>query len=145
MIDNQNELIKHFEGCSLSSYKCPAGKWTIGYGHTGSDVYQGLTITQREAEDLLTSDLIKFEGIIQSLVRVPLNKNQKAALVSFVFNVGDRAFKRSTLLRLLNLGEYRAAASEFRKWDKVDREPNHGLAVRRVAETELFKTETKLA
>ncbi len=145
MIDSQNELIKNFEGCSLSSYKCPAGKWTIGYGHTGSDVYQGLTITQKQAEDLLTSDLIKFEGIIQSLVRVPLNKNQKTALVSFVFNVGDRAFKRSTLLRLLNLGEYRAAASEFRKWDKVDREPNHGLALRRVAEADLFKTEIKLA
>ncbi len=68
-------LVKQFEGLSLTAYVCPAGVLTIGYGHTGADVYKGMKITQAKAEQLLASDLQKFANIVNSAVRVPLNRN----------------------------------------------------------------------
>ena len=76
-------LIKNFEGCRLTAYKCPANILTIGYGHTGSDVHTGQKITQEEAEKLLRQDLIVHCNNVSKLVKVPLNQNQFDALVSF--------------------------------------------------------------
>lgn len=131
-------LIKEFEGCKLKAYKCPAGIWTIGYGHTGPDVKENLVITNYQAGALLVGDLQKFENAIKLLVRVPLSQNQFDALVSFVYNVGPKAFQDSTLLKKLNAGDYLGAAEEFLRWDKVNGKPLAGLTKRRKAERELF-------
>ena len=135
------ELIKHFEGLFLTAYKCPAGVWTIGYGHTGlkhkdGTVYPGRKITVEQAEELLRHDLDTFEGRVSSLVTVPLNDNEFAALVSFDFNTGGLA--DSTLRRKLNAGDRSGAAAEFARWNKAAGKTLAGLTRRRTAEREMF-------
>jgi lysozyme len=132
------DLIKSFEGLSLTAYDDGTGVLTIGYGHTGSDVYSGEHITQQQAEDLLKKDLQTFETGVQKLVTVPLNPNQFAALVSFAYNVGLSALSGSTLLSLLNQGNYPGAADEFPKWDRAGGQELPGLLRRREAERSLF-------
>lgn len=136
--DNGIRLIKNFEGCRLTAYKCPAGIWTIGYGHTGSNVVQGKTITQEEAEKLLKMDLIVHCNNVSKLVKVPLNQNQFDALVSFEFNVGYGNFASSTMLKLLNQGKYTDAANQFGRWIYANKKVLPGLVKRRSAEKELF-------
>jgi len=132
-------LIKAFEGLRLESYICPAGFLTVGYGSTGEHVYPGQVITEKEAEELLRTDLWRFEDVVSCSVTVPLTDNEYAALVSFSFNVGCGAFKDSTLLRRLNDGEPkgRVFAEELPRWDKANGEPLEGLARRRKAEVDL--------
>lgn len=132
------DLIKNFEGCRLASYKCPAGVWTIGYGHTGVDVKPGHVISQEQAEKYLKMDLIVHTNNVSMLVKVPLNQNQFDALVSFEFNVGYGAFKNSTLLRLLNQGKYTDAANQFGRWVYAGKTVLPGLVKRRAAEKSLF-------
>jgi len=108
-------LIKEHEGLRLDAYLCPARVWTIGYGHTG-DVHPGQRITEAMADLLLQSDLKSFERAVNAAVKVPLTQGQFDALVSFAFNVGAGAFRLSTLLRVLNEGDYRAAAKQFDRW-----------------------------
>lgn len=133
-------LIKNFEGCRLEAYKCPAGIWTIGYGHTGLTVHQGLKITQKEADNLLKTDLIVHCNNVTKLVKVPLTQNQFDALVSFEFNIGYGAFNSSTLLKLLNQGKYTDAANQFGRWVYTNKKVLPGLVKRRAAEKELFVT-----
>ena len=135
---NGLNLIRRFEGEKLTAYRCPAGIWTIGVGHTGPDVYSGLTITEERSLELLRADVSTFEAAVNSLVRVPLNQNQFDALVSFVFNVGNGALKGSTLLRKLNAGDYEGAAKEFGRWTKALGQTLTGLIKRRAAEAGLF-------
>lgn len=130
-------LIKRWEGCRLEAYKCAAGVWTIGYGHTRT-ARQGLRITQEQAEALLIEDLRVFEAAVDDAVIPPLTDNQFAALVSWAFNVGATAMRKSTLLRKLNAGDYDAVPRELAKWDKVRGRPIHGLANRRAAEAGLW-------
>ena len=132
------DLIKRFEGCRLTSYKCPAGILTVGYGHTGSDVHAGMTITQNEADNLLKMDLIVHVNNVNKLVKVPLNQNQFDALVSFEYNVGYGALANSTLLRLLNSGDYKGAGGQFGRWVYAGGKILQGLVNRRKAETLLF-------
>ena len=132
------ELIKSFEGCILDAYQDCVGVWTIGYGSTGSHVYPGLSITQQEAEDLLKQDLSRFEKAVSSFVTVPINGNQFDALVSFAYNLGEGALQGSTLLWLLNQGDYAGAADEFLKWASAGGEILAGLVRRRKAERSLF-------
>jgi len=131
-------IVKESEGLELRAYLCPAGIWTIGWGHTGTDVYKGLVITLAEAEDLLERDLRTSEGYVNSLVKVKLTQNQFDALVSFIYNVGGGAFKGSTLLRLLNAGDYKGAADQLLRWDKAKGKVLAGLTKRRQKERELF-------
>lgn len=135
------DLVKAFEGLYLKAYRCPAGVWTIGYGHTGlrhkdGTVYEGRRISKEDAEDLLRHDLRKFAKSVSLLVKVPLTDDEFAALVSFHFNTG--ALSRSTLLTMLNNGDKRAAADEFLRWDKVGNRQLPGLARRRKSERNLF-------
>lgn len=132
-------LLTSFEGCELAAYDDGGGVWTIGYGHT-QDVYPGMTITQAQAEQWLLDDLDQFETYVEDAVNVSLNENQFSALVCFCFNVGPGAegFGGSTLLRLLNQGNYAGAADQFPVWNKVDGEPWLGLTRRRLAERSLF-------
>ena len=113
-------LIKKFEGLRLTAYKCSANVDTIGYGHTGSDVYPGLKITEEEAQRLLEEDTISAQQCVSSFVTVKINQNEFDALVSFVFNVGSTAFINSTLLKLLNQKSSRiVVAAEFSRWVKA--------------------------
>ena len=141
------ELIAEFEGCVLKAYRCPAGILTIGIGHTSAAgspiVAAGMTITRVEADAILARDLIRFEDAVKRLVKVPLTQNQFDALVSFVFNVGEGAFKGSTLLRRLNAGDYTEASSEFGRWNKASGNVLAGLTRRRAAEANLFRAATK--
>jgi len=137
--DNGKKLIKKFEGCSLKAYRCPAGKLTIGYGHTnGVKPHQKMTI--EEANKLFNEDIKQFENAVNALVKVKINQNQFDALVSFAFNLGTGALKQSTLLKLLNSGDYSGAAEQFRRWVYVGKYIVHGLVVRREEEKKLFLT-----
>ncbi|MNU90792.1 Lysozyme RrrD [compost metagenome] len=138
MITQNKQTIKDHEGLRLTAYKDGGGVWTIGYGHTGSDVREGLTIPLSEAERLLTRDLRVAEGYVNRLVQVKLTQNQFDALVSFVYNVGGDAFAKSTMLRLLNAGEYEGAANQFLRWNKDNGKVVDGLTNRRRKERELF-------
>ena len=139
---NGVDLIKRFEGLELEAYQDVAGIWTIGYGHTGPDVTPGMRITEQEAEDLLKKDLKPREDAVGRLVKVPLNQNEFDALVSFVYNVGEANFKKSTARSRLNSGD-RAGAAEALTWFNkatiggVLREVA-GLTRRRAAERALF-------
>lgn len=136
---NGIELIKRFEGCKLTAYKCPAGVLTIGYGHTGDDVTEGLTISQEDANDLLFDDVLCFENGVNNLVEgLDLSQGMFDALVCFAFNVGLGALKQSTLLKLLKDGKALEASNEFGKWNKSGGKVLDGLTKRRAAEADLF-------
>lgn len=134
-------LIKEFEGLRLNAYKCPAGFWTIGYGHTLT-AKPGDSITRSEAEDLLISDLQRFELGITRLVSAALNGNQFSALVCLAFNIGLGAFEDSTLRRLLNRGWYTQVPAQFARWNKVNGRAAPGLTRRRQAEAALWNLPT---
>ncbi|MCM1220239.1 MAG: lysozyme, partial [Lachnospiraceae bacterium] len=133
---NGLNLIKKFEGCRLTAYKCPAGVWTIGYGHTG-DVKSGQTITQKQADDLLYSDCQKFVGYVNNKSYVPLtdqlNQNQFDALVSFAFNCGQGNLK--TLCANRTLAEI---AEKMTLYNKGGGKVLAGLVRRRAEEQALF-------
>lgn len=131
------ELIKKYEGCVLTTYKCPSGVLTIGYGHT-KNVKQGMTITKAQAEEYLKSDLVVYETAVNNYVKVPISQNQFDALVSFSFNCGTGALKTSTLLEKLNAKDYNGAAKEFLRWNKSRGKVLNGLVKRRTEEMTLF-------
>jgi len=140
------ELIKRHEGLKLQAYlPTPNDKWTIGYGHTKT-AHQGMYITEDQAEDLLRQDLAWVEAAIAKLVKVKLTQNQYDAVASLIFNIGEGAFTRSTVLRELNQGNYQAAADAFLMWNKQrnrktgEMEELRGLTKRRGEERKLFLT-----
>ncbi|WP_406850154.1 lysozyme [Chromobacterium phragmitis] len=133
-------LIKQFEGLRLAAYQDMVGVWTIGYGHTGPDVKAGLTITQQQADQLLAADLQKFEAGVSLAVTVSLNANQFSALVSFSYNLGLGNLRSSTLLRLLNQGDFAGAAAQFPRWNRAGGQVVAGLTRRRLAEQALFNS-----
>lgn len=138
-LDAAAKIISDFEGMKLKAYKCPAGIWTVGYGHTGSDVHEGMEISAEDATRLLYKDMLEADAAIDELVDVHLTENQRAALLSFIFNVGRNAFRSSTMLRLLNSGNYAAASLQFARWDKAGKVQLPGLVKRRAKERELFE------
>ncbi len=99
------KLVKEFEGLRLTAYQDSVGVWTIGYGHTGPDVYKGLTITQAQADSLLQNDLGKFNNCVNTYITAKLNPNQVGALMSWSFNVGCGNLQSSTLRKRMNAGE----------------------------------------
>ncbi|MBE5203421.1 lysozyme [Pectobacterium quasiaquaticum] len=132
-------LIKSFEGLKLTKYRDTAGKWTIGYGHLilpNENFDNGITL--QEADSLLQQDLKTAETGVQHYVNVDLNDNQFGALTSFTYNLGVNSLKTSTLLRLLNQGDYTGAADQFPRWDKDGEQIVAGLLRRREAEQALF-------
>jgi len=130
-------LIKHFEGCELEAYKCPAGVWTIGYGHI-KGVQQGDVITEQEADNMLVEELEEYENYIHNLVNCPLNQNQFDALVSWVYNLGSSNLQASTLLKVLNAGDYAGVPAQMLRWNKAGGKVLEGLTRRRQAEADLF-------
>lgn len=134
------DLIKRFEGYSSVAYLCPAGVWTIGYGHTDKDIHKGDTITEEDAQDLLRDDLIWVEEAINRKAKSPMKQHQFDALCSLVYNIGATAFTGSTLLRLLNAGNYDAIPAQFGRWNKANGKPLAGLIARREAERALWES-----
>lgn len=137
------KIITDSETCRLEAYRCPSGKWTIGYGHTG-DVKPGMRLkSQHQAEVVLNYDLERFEEAVAKLAP-RANANQFSALVSFAFNLGDANLRHSSLLARLNAGDPEGAAREFAKWVWATVEGRKvvlpGLVKRRAAEAALFQT-----
>jgi lysozyme len=131
------ELVKSFEELSLEAYLCPAGVWTIGYGHTHG-VKEGDKIDEQRADYLLKSDMSVFSDYVLNMVTYDISQNQFDALSSLVFNIGPTNFKNSTLLKKLNKGDSKGASSEFSKWRKGGGVILKGLVQRRKTEKELF-------
>ncbi|MEM1254447.1 MAG: lysozyme [Cyanobacteria bacterium P01_H01_bin.21] len=130
-------LIKSFEGLRLKAYQDAVGVWTIGYGTTRG-VKPGQEISEAQAEALLKADLNRFEQAVNQAVRVSINDNQFAAIVSFTYNVGSGAMRSSTLLRKLNRRDIYGAANEFPRWNRAGGRVLAGLTRRRNAERALF-------
>lgn len=122
----------------MTAYKCPAGVYTIGYGHTDG-VKKGDKISLKQAENFLREDIKEFENGVNKAVSAPLTQNQFDALVSFTYNIGLGAFKTSTLRRKLNAKDYAGAAREFTRWNKSNGVVLSGLNRRRNAEKVLFE------
>ena len=116
-------FIQNFEGLRLEAYLCPSGAWTIGYGHT-SGVQKGQKITLQHAEEYFNKDIAQFVNSVNMLVKVPLTQGQFDALVSFAFNCGIANFRSSTLLRLLNSGNYEEAGEQLLVWNKIKKTEN---------------------
>jgi len=158
------ELIKSFEGIldgdpstvNLDPYLCPAGYWTIGWGHVALDprgkqikgaenkgqaraVYPG-GITRAEAEVLLTDDVRRFSAGVEQLVKTTISDGRFCALVSFAFNVGVGALERSTLLKLVNQGVFDQVGPQFLRWTKAGGKELAGLKRRREAEAALWNS-----
>jgi GH24 family phage-related lysozyme (muramidase) len=134
-------LVKGCEGLELTAYYDAVGVLTIGWGHTGSDVYEGMQINEAQAQALFNRDIVYFEDAVNRLVKVPLNENQFSALVSFVYNIGDGGFADSTALRRLNQGDYAGCCEAMQWWTKGNGgEVLAGLVTRRKAEVRLFNT-----
>jgi lysozyme len=136
-------LIKDHEGLRLVAYKDPVGVWTIGWGHT-TNVTPGMFINEEIAHGLLLRDVQEAERCINREVKVPISRTMFDALVSFVFNLGCGAFRTSTLLKLLNGGEYIAAADQFPRWVRAGGRELPGLVRRRALEQGLFLSELQL-
>jgi len=139
-------LIERFEGCVLTAYRDavrsndhPIGVLTIGYGST-SNVTEGMTITQEQAEERLRIDIEAAARCVDGKVGPPITQNQFDALVSFVFNLGCAAFSTSTLLRKINSGDISGAANEFGRWVRAGDKVLPGLVSRRAAEKSLFQS-----
>ncbi len=141
------EMIKSFESCRLTAYKVLATEqyWTIGWGHYGPDVYEGMKITQAQADAYLKSDVSRFSGYVNNFSKtnkVNLNQNQFDALVSFTYNVGTRWMSASTIRTYLLNGieKYTDAQIEnaFGLWNTSGGQVLAGLTRRRKAEAQLF-------
>lgn len=157
------DIIKEWEGLRdgdptsirLDPYLCPAGYWTIGWGHVvldpsgkqlrGSESKQPARevypngISLDEAAVLLADDVRRFAAGVFRAVKVELNDNQFCALVSFAFNVGFGAFSRSTLLKELNRGQLSRIPLQLRRWNKIAGKESTGLTRRREAEVLLWE------
>jgi lysozyme len=130
-------VIESYEGCKLTAYRDPVGIWTIGFGHTGKDVTQGLTITLEQAQQILADDIAEFERAVEELAPIT-TQQQFDALVSFAFNVGAGALRQSTLRRLHNEGKYAEAKLQFARWNKAGGKVLTGLTRRRKTESLVY-------
>jgi lysozyme len=132
-------LTEQFEACRLTAYQDSTGIWTIGFGHT-LGVYPGQVITSDQASQYLLSDVQNAVNHVNSLVTVSLTQGEFDALVDFAFNCGCGAFASSTMLKLLNAGNYTGAAAQFDLWDKAGGQVVAGLLRRRESETQEFNS-----
>lgn len=134
-------ILKSCESCKLTAYQDKGGTWTIGWGRT-RDVSPGMTCTQEEADSWLMAEIAAVSAVVEKLVTVPLNENQFSALVDFAYNEGTGTLAGSSILRLLNAGQYATAATHLELYDKIhvngEKVAELGLAKRRAMEKALF-------
>jgi GH24 family phage-related lysozyme (muramidase) len=135
-------LIKQFEGFRGTAYKCPAGVWTIFYGHTSMagppKVTPGMKGTRAEGERILKEDLKVYEAGVRRAIKIELTPNQYSACVSLCYNIGVGAFGRSSVARFCNRRQWKNAADAFALWNKAGGRVLPGLTRRRAAEAALF-------
>jgi lysozyme len=131
-------LTEGFESCRLTAYQDVKGIWTCGWGHVGPEVVEGFTMTQNQADSQLILDLTKAEGAVNHLVTVPMSQGEYDSLVDFCYNCGTSAFAGSSMLKLLNAGDYQGAAAQFELWDHAAGKVVAGLLRRRQAEEKEF-------
>lgn len=137
------EIARPFESCSLSAYHDPVGFPTQGWGHLLSrvkweDLGKYPDWTQDYADAMLREDLLKAYRAVARLVQVPITERQFGALIDFAFNLGPGNLQASTLLRLINRGDFDDAADQFLRWNKAGGVILRGLTRRRAAERDLF-------
>lgn len=138
------DTIQQFEGLKLTAYQDSVGIWTIGFGNifnldTGNPIKEGDKISLETAERWLKIEVDNLQAKMRKVITVPLNDNQWTALISLVYNIGFGAFKRSTLLRLLNAGASKEeVAKQILRWNKAGGKEIKGLTNRRKAESNLF-------
>ena len=135
------EHLKLFEGFSSKTYHDLDGKIAIGYGFRKSDIPNlkwGDRITEQEAEEQLKKIINKYGEIVDSLVKTKISTNKRNALISFSYNIGPNAFKRSRLLKKVNSKNFQEVADEFKKWNKSQGRIIRGLIKRRIVEAEMF-------
>jgi lysozyme len=129
-------MIKGWEGCRLTAYKCPAGVLTIGYGHTGKDVKPGMKITQAQADALFETDVNNFAQKVDNRLKgVPVNNNQFDAITSLAYNIGLTALDKSTLLKKVKANPNDPSIrNEFAKYNHAGKVVLPGLTRRRTEE-----------
>lgn len=140
--DEAFKFISKEEGCRLMAYPDPISggdPWTIGYGATGPGIHKGVTWTQDMADFDLRDRIKGIGGYIDSLVKVSLSCGQKVALADFIYNLGLNAFIHSTLLKVLNNGDYTSAAAQLLRWDHAGSREVDALKERRQREKQLFE------
>lgn len=132
-------VLKHFEGLRLKAYRDPVGVWTIGYGHTGPDVYEGLVWSQAQADKALRDRLDReFVPGVLAVIKRSMRQHELDAMVDLAYNIGVGAFQGSTLVRKFNSGDIQGAADEFLRWVNAGGKPMLGLRRRRAANRALF-------
>ncbi|ELW85182.1 MULTISPECIES: lysozyme [Acinetobacter] len=140
--ENGFQIIREFESFQSKAYLDTGGVWTIGYGTikypNGARVSKGDTCTQAQAEMWLKNDCKWVDACLDKYVKVPTTQNQFDALASLVYNIGETAFVKSTLLNLLNQSAYQKAADQFDRWVFDNGKKIQGLVNRRKKEKELF-------
>ena len=138
------QLIRRFEGLSYRPYRCPAGRWTIGWGHkiVGQESFS--VLTDKEVEALLDQDLRIRMHQLYRLITVPLTPYQEGALLSFLYNVGAAALQRSTLRMKLNREDYHGAEDEFQRWVWARGVRLRGLTARRMAEAQCYSGDVSM-
>ena len=133
------KLIAKFEGCQLKAYKCPAGKWTIGYGHTAG-VKAGDVWTRKQADEALAKEIEEYgKGVLQACPSLAETPNRLAACISLAYNIGIGNFAGSSVAKYIRRGEYRAAADAFGMWVYAGKQKLQGLVSRRQMERTVFR------
>jgi lysozyme len=149
MTDEGLDLIRQFEGFRGTAYRDPVGVWTIGYGHTSMagapEVVAGLAISEAEASEILARDVEQFARGLRELLRIELSDGQFSALVSFAFNVGLGALKKSSVLVAVNARDFAAVPRRLQLWTKAGGHVLPGLVRRRAAEAALFASASVIA
>lgn len=141
--DSVIDIIRHYEGCKLTAYLCPAKVWTVGFGHTGKGIVEWVTITQEQAEDYLREDLILFENFLNSMcdkAAITLKQHEFDACISLMFNIGQGAFKSSTVWRMVvNQRPASEIDKAFMMWVYANSKTLSGLVARRKTESLLYR------
>mgnify|MGYP003147742633 FL=1 len=132
------ELIKKFEGCETTAYQDSVGVWTIGFGHT-KGVEEGQTCSIEDAESMLAEEMDEYEGYINNMVKVELQQHEFDALVAWVYNLGPTNLGESTMLKVLNGGQFDRVPDEMNRWTRAGGEILEGLVRRRQAESLMFQ------
>lgn len=137
-------LLQKLEGCRLKAYQDTAGIWTIGVGHTGPEVHPGLVWSQEQVDEVFARDVAKFAAGVARLITQGISDNRFGALVIFAFNIGIRAFAKSTALRRVNTGQFDKVPAAIMMWTKItdpktkQKVVSPGLLTRRRAEIALW-------
>ncbi|MCG3784626.1 lysozyme [Delftia acidovorans] len=129
-------LVARYEGTVQTAYRDPVGIVTACTGHTGPELQMGQVFTREQCEDMLYKDLLKHTAALEC-VKAPMSDGQKAAFLSFAFNVGNGAFCSSTLARKANAGDMHGACAELSRWTYAGGKQLPGLVNRRAAERQL--------